>query len=44
VADWGRHVKSTYQAKWLRLPMMLTNQWRMPLLFLISGLAVNRFQ
>ena len=44
VADWGRHVKSTYQAKWLQLPMMLTNQWRMPLLFLTSGLAVNRFQ
>jgi hypothetical protein len=41
VADWGWHVKSTYQARWLQLPMMLTNQWRMPLIFLISGLAVS---
>ena len=41
VADWGWHVKSAYQAEWLQIPMMLTNQWRMPLIFLISGLAVN---
>ena len=41
VLDWGWHVKSTYQAAWLQLPMMLTNQWRMPLLFVISGLAVS---
>ena len=41
VAEWGWHVKSAYQAEWLQLPMLLTNQWRMPLIFLISGLAVN---
>jgi len=41
VADWGWHVKSAHQAEWLQLPMLLTNQWRMPLIFLISGLAVN---
>jgi len=41
VADWGWHVKSAYQAEWLQLPMLLSNQWRMPLIFLISGLAVN---
>jgi len=41
VLDWGWHVKSTYQFKWLQYPMMFTNQWRMPLLFLISGLAVS---
>lgn len=41
VLDWGWHVKSTYQSEWLQYPMMFTNQWRMPLLFLISGLAVS---
>lgn len=41
VADWGWHVKSAYQAEWLQVPMQLVNQWRMPLLFLISGLAVS---
>ncbi len=41
VADWGWHVKSAYQAEWLQLPMMVVNQWRMPLLFIISGLAIS---
>lgn len=41
VADWGWHVKSAHQAEWLQLPMLLSNQWRMPLIFLVSGLAVN---
>ena len=41
VADWGWHVKSNYQAEWLQLPMLFTNQWRMPLLFIISGLAIS---
>ena len=41
VADWGWHVKSTYLSESLQLPMQFTNQWRMPLLFIISGLAVS---
>jgi peptidoglycan/LPS O-acetylase OafA/YrhL len=41
VYDWGWHVKSAYQAEWLQLPMLWSNQWRMPLIFLISGLAVS---
>ncbi len=41
VAEWGWHVKSEYQAQWLQLPMLLVNQWRMPLIFMISGLAIN---
>ena len=41
VLDWGWHVKSAYQAEWLQLPMRLVNQWRMPLLFIISGLAMS---
>jgi glucan biosynthesis protein C len=41
VKDWGWHIKSSYQAEWLQFPMLLVNQWRMPLLFTISGLAVS---
>jgi hypothetical protein len=41
VYDWGWHVKSAYQSEWLQLPMIFTNQWRMSLLFVISGLAVS---
>ena len=42
VADWGWHVKSVHQSEWLQLPMLLSNQWRMPLIFLVSGLAAGR--
>ena len=41
VADWGWHVKSAYTADWLKYPMLLVNQWRMALLFLISGAVVH---
>ena len=41
VADWGWHVKSNYQFEWLQVPMTFTQQWRMPLIFMISGLAVS---
>jgi acyltransferase-like protein len=37
VADWGWHVKSAYQSSFLQNIMLLVNQWRMPLIFLISG-------
>ncbi len=39
VADWNWHVKSAYQSETLQLFMRFVNQWRMPLLFLISGIA-----
>ncbi len=39
--SWGWHVKSQHVAGWLEPLMILVNQWRMPLIFLISGLAVN---
>jgi len=39
VLDWGWHVKSQYQAEWLQVPMIFFNQWRMSLLFVISGIA-----
>ena len=41
VADWGYHVKSTHQAEWLQWPMIALNRWRMPLLFMISGIALG---
>lgn len=39
VADWDWHVKSAYEYEWVKFPMLLVNQWRMPLLFLVSGIA-----
>lgn len=39
VLDWGWHIKSQYQFQWLQHPMMFFNQWRMALLFVISGMA-----
>ena len=41
VADWDWHVKSLQQSVWLQNLMILTNQWRMSLLFFISGLALS---
>ena len=41
VADWGFHIKSSYQAEWLQWPMIALNRWRMPLLFAISGIAIG---
>ena len=43
VPDWGWHVKSQYPSEWLQLPMMVVNRWRMPLLFLLSGLAIGLY-
>lgn len=40
VADWGWHVKSAYQSEFLQNFMLMVNQWRMPLIFLISGMAL----
>ncbi|WP_050801827.1 acyltransferase family protein [Shewanella sp. HN-41] len=41
VADWGWHVKSNNQSILLQDFMILTNQWRMSLLFFISGIALS---
>lgn len=40
VDGWGFHLKSEYTAEWLQWPMLLVNRWRMPLLFLLSGIAI----
>ncbi len=39
---WGWHVKSPRPVEWLEPVMMLTNPWRLTLLFLVSG-AATRF-
>ncbi|MDX1570855.1 MAG: acyltransferase family protein [Xanthomonadales bacterium] len=38
---WDWHVKSAHQSEALETLMLLVNQWRMPLLFMVSGLAVH---
>lgn len=40
VADWGWHIKSEVTSESLKYFMWITNPWRMPLLFLISGSAM----
>ncbi len=39
--SWDWHVKSAYEATWLEPIMIVLNQWRMPLIFVISGLALT---
>ena len=39
---WDFHIKTAHPAKWVEAPMLLSNAWRLPLLFLISG-AASRF-
>lgn len=41
VADWGWHIKSEQQFVWLQDLMILTNPWRMSLLFLLGGMALS---
>lgn len=41
VSEWDFHLKSGYQAEWLQWPMIALNRWRMPLLFMISGIALG---
>ena len=36
---WGWHVKTAEPAEWATIPMLATNSWRIPLLFVVSGYA-----
>lgn len=36
---WGFHVKTAHPADWVAVPMLLTNAWRLTLLFVVSGFA-----
>ncbi|MDF2177458.1 acyltransferase family protein [Aliiglaciecola sp. CAU 1673] len=40
VADWGWHIKNEQTFAWLQDVMILSNPWRMSLLFFISGMAL----
>ncbi len=40
VADWGWHIKSSQPSTGLQNLMLLTNPWRMSLLFFVSGAAL----
>lgn len=41
VAGWDFHLKSAHAFEWLQWPMIALNRWRMPLLFMISGIALG---
>jgi len=36
---WDWHVKTPHPMEWVEIPMLATNSWRLPLLFLVSGYA-----
>lgn len=36
---WGWHIKNNTIYEWLRWPMIFLNQWRLPILFVISGMG-----
>ena len=36
---WGWHIKNDVEYGWLRYPMLFINQWRLPILFVISGMG-----
>ena len=36
---WGWHIKNNVEYSWLQFPMLFLNQWRLPILFVISGMG-----
>ncbi len=36
---WGWHIKNNVEYTSIRIPMLFVNQWRLPILFLISGMG-----
>ncbi len=36
---WGWHVKTAQPLDWVQVPMLASNAWRLPLLFVVSGYA-----
>jgi hypothetical protein len=40
VFDWYWHIKSEHQSEWLQNVMIWSNQWRMSLLFFVSGMTL----
>ncbi len=38
---WGWHIKNPKLYDWLQIPMAFVNQWRLPILFVISGMGTR---
>jgi hypothetical protein len=38
---WGWHIKNDNIYDWLQIPMLFLNQWRLPVLFVISGMGTR---
>lgn len=39
--DWGWHIKNNVTYEWIKYPMLFLNQWRLPILFVISGMGTS---
>ncbi|MBP9793526.1 MAG: acyltransferase family protein [Flavobacterium sp.] len=39
--DWGWHIKNNITYEWIKFPMLFINQWRLPILFVISGMGTS---
>ncbi|REH00496.1 acyltransferase family protein [Flavobacterium aquicola] len=39
--DWGWHIKNNITYEWIKYPMLFLNQWRLPILFVISGMGTS---
>ena len=39
--DWGWHIKNNRTYEWIKYPMLFLNQWRLPILFVISGMGTS---
>jgi hypothetical protein len=39
--DWGFHIQNDTFSEYLKIPLIFLNQWRLPLLFLVSGIGVR---
>ncbi|NNL80585.1 MAG: acyltransferase family protein [Flavobacteriaceae bacterium] len=38
---WGWHIKNDVIVDWFQLPMAFVNQWRLPILFVVSGMGTR---
>jgi len=38
---WDWHIKNNQQLEWLKYPMFFTSEWRIPILFVISGIGTK---
>jgi len=39
--DWGWHIKNDVIVDWIKTPMLFINQWRIPILFVVSGMGTR---